>query len=666
MSESLLAGFQKDKENLQKVFRQIIDQNIAPCEAQGKEYTKESVQQLSDDLDKAEFTISVCGQINAGKSTFLNYLLFKDKDVLPADDTPWTAKLSTIRYGEKDQATVTYYSEEEWNQLKELKYIDEDTKEEISFYEKFLVEDVDEAAMEGIHPEELIHKVSKKQKNIPLDQLKNYVTKGGYYTPFVHSVDIQVNNEIAKGVVFVDTPGLNDRNVLRSKVTEDWICRSSAVIYLFYTGQPLSRPDYDFIDQHLQSVPSEKLLFVLTKADTSEDYDSALAYVENSLKTDPELAKRKLISDDRKVYAVSTLAAILKYKEEQGIELSDDEYYHKERMEEEDLEEFIDEAGYFPKFVSAIQEHIMSDKGKFIINKGQNEAKQILKTKELALQGKCDELQSVINDLGKTDEELIAKLDEIKTLIIENENISNEFGDKKFDLLGTFENDLSELTNTFKQKIIEKSYNEINSLSSVKEKITLTGFHVKSVIEASIYTLNNNIQQLNINNKVDNLQQEISSKIRQMLEGNDLSNRLSVFMPPVVPLKQVLDGLNLEKLDSSTLKSTARTREWYGAINETQTMAKIKTEIARSVEACTNKISTKVYDSIEQRINKYFEQMDRNLDNELKKSQEQVNNILNQDTNQKILVNQHKEELTHKLQELNSFQEIKKQISNQI
>ena len=47
-------------------------------------------------LKKAPFTVAVCGEVKAGKSTLLNSILFGD-NILPTFDTPLTAKLTFIK-----------------------------------------------------------------------------------------------------------------------------------------------------------------------------------------------------------------------------------------------------------------------------------------------------------------------------------------------------------------------------------------------------------------------------------------------------------------------------------------------------------------------------------------------------------------------------------------
>ena len=45
--------------------------------------------------------IGIVGQVKAGKSSFINALLFDGNDILPKASTPMTAALTVIKYSEK-------------------------------------------------------------------------------------------------------------------------------------------------------------------------------------------------------------------------------------------------------------------------------------------------------------------------------------------------------------------------------------------------------------------------------------------------------------------------------------------------------------------------------------------------------------------------------------
>ena len=61
--------------------------------------------------------IGVVGQVKAGKSSFLNSLMFNGEDVLPKASTPMTAGLTILEYGESNFFEVEYYDEKEWNEF---------------------------------------------------------------------------------------------------------------------------------------------------------------------------------------------------------------------------------------------------------------------------------------------------------------------------------------------------------------------------------------------------------------------------------------------------------------------------------------------------------------------------------------------------------------------
>lgn len=64
-----------------------------------------------------KLSIAVVGRVKAGKSSFLNSLLFDGKDVLPRAFTPKTATLTKIEYAPENAIEVEYYTKEEWTSL---------------------------------------------------------------------------------------------------------------------------------------------------------------------------------------------------------------------------------------------------------------------------------------------------------------------------------------------------------------------------------------------------------------------------------------------------------------------------------------------------------------------------------------------------------------------
>ena len=78
---------------------------------------------LSFLLNNDKIKIAIIGQMKAGKSTFIDSLIFKDT-FLPTAATPMTAALSKIEYGNTDSYEVTFFNQEEFE---EMEKVDDDT-----------------------------------------------------------------------------------------------------------------------------------------------------------------------------------------------------------------------------------------------------------------------------------------------------------------------------------------------------------------------------------------------------------------------------------------------------------------------------------------------------------------------------------------------------------
>ena len=87
---------------------------------------KQSINSLEVALKEEEkknnlLRIGIIGSVKAGKSTFLNALLFNGERILPKAPTPMTASLTRLRYSNKDEQSVrfVFYSKEDWAKIEE-------------------------------------------------------------------------------------------------------------------------------------------------------------------------------------------------------------------------------------------------------------------------------------------------------------------------------------------------------------------------------------------------------------------------------------------------------------------------------------------------------------------------------------------------------------------
>ena len=78
---NLNGKFEKQWKVVEKAFQDFKDLNILPITIKNGEYviseiTEVSLEQQLNSLHNEKFTIAICGQVKAGKSTLLNSLFF--------------------------------------------------------------------------------------------------------------------------------------------------------------------------------------------------------------------------------------------------------------------------------------------------------------------------------------------------------------------------------------------------------------------------------------------------------------------------------------------------------------------------------------------------------------------------------------------------------------
>lgn len=247
--------------------------------------------------------IGIVGGVKAGKSSFLNALLFRGRDrgrdILPKAATPMTAALTKIFYSETPYAKIVFYEDKDWNAiLQNAATFDERLETAIANEKKRRAESkksiytrklqnnmaaaqedsLDQYTIERLKKnideefracKELTEMANKRgvavntllgsDKEIPLSDnleadLKEYVGAEGKYTPFVKYIELGMNEPMLKDLEIIDTPGLNDPIVSRSIVTKRFLKNCDAAFLMSFCGQFMSAQDVTFL---LKALPQE-------------------------------------------------------------------------------------------------------------------------------------------------------------------------------------------------------------------------------------------------------------------------------------------------------------------------------------------------------------------------------------------------------------------------
>lgn len=232
---------------------------------------KETLQQDIQRFEQEQQTlnIAIMGQVKAGKSSFLNALLFDGKPVLPTAATPKTANLTRISYGATPSLEIEYYSKEEWADLEQL--AQENYESESVKVAKELVEMVEKAGLDvSVALEQQHQRIETTSLDELMHILNKYAGNDGQYTALVKMTRLYLPNEELKGFDVIDTPGMNDPVISRTQKTKEEMARCDVVFFLSRASQFLDQSDIDLLTEQLPQGGVERLYLI------AGQYDSAI------------------------------------------------------------------------------------------------------------------------------------------------------------------------------------------------------------------------------------------------------------------------------------------------------------------------------------------------------------------------------------------------------
>lgn len=250
--------------------------------------------------EELRLSIGIMGQVKAGKSSFLNALLFDGRPVLPEAATPKTANLTRISYGEKPRLTIDFYSLEEWASIQSAAASTSDHAE--ARVGRDLLK------MVAAHGIEVASVLAQGQQCILvddidglMDRLNDYVGENGRYTALVKSTEIQLPLEELIGFDVVDTPGMNDPVPSRTQKTREYMAQCDVVFFLSRCSQFLDQSDMDLLAEQLPGNGVKRMVLVAGQFDgaiSDDGYDRA-SLTETELNIKTRLSRRAEIEVEK-------------------------------------------------------------------------------------------------------------------------------------------------------------------------------------------------------------------------------------------------------------------------------------------------------------------------------------------------------------------------------
>ena len=630
--------FQKIKTNLIEFYKEIKDSNLIPINYESTEINHETIDELIKNLEEEKFYLSVCGQINSGKSTLLNAMIFGDA-ILPTNDTIQTAKLTEITFGSKPGFEVDFYSPEEWEALKDEKVeiIENDDKIMVKYYDKYLKEQVKQRINSGINPDNILQKGSIK--NDSLSNLDDFIAVRGKYTPFVKKIKIRYPSKILNNITVIDTPGTNDPNIFRSQITDKWIGKSDAVIFLIYAGQPFSRQDNEFIDKHLYTISKNKIIVALTKVDIIEDTKSITKYVQDTIIKSGE--GRTSLFKNKKVYPLAPLFplydAIYKKYKEGSIELDEDslediKYQLFDRPKQESkIKEIKDKKGYLEQFITVIENHLINDRGSTLINSHIAKIRGIYEANKRKVESQIDINNNLIVNSGKTVEELEQQInnyrEEIKTIDEEIKNLNENLFAIKRKLNNKILENLDRILKPYEVKL--RNHVRSNSIEELEDGLQ---WYVRNKI-LTPFTSNFNDELNKYVKETEEDVNDIISKLKLKFSNLSVIGSRSNKLLSDLSLKRLCDSLSehiYEYLEPEILRRLGRKILWF-RIDERGTKDKYMAEIEKIISEIYSVIiphENKLNDSIEEILQNQINSPIKEVVNEIEKlSQDKIQSL---------------------------------------
>ena len=447
-------------EDLDKVIESVSGYSVEKIDGKISALKKSFQNKIKDFFNEnRKLNIGVIGQVKAGKSSFLNTLLFDGKEILPKASTPKTATLTKMEYSENNIIEIKYYDQEDWNEIEERASLDCD--EEIFTSARELV---DLARKSGINTSECLAKGTEKLEFATYDELilclNDYVGENGKYTPIVESVTLYLNKEEFKGLSIVDTPGLNDPIVSRTIRTKEFMEVCDVVFFLSQSGSFLDKSDWTLLSSQLPQKGVKKLVLIASK------YDSGIRDVLKKPTTDNPFRK----SSDNSVDNIPDACKLISKKLKERAKLKVEEFIDdlKKYGSEPELIEVIKQCTE-PVLVSAMV-YNMSNKPESEYNSEELNVFNALKkyssniVEDMRLLGNIDEVREIFNGVVEEKEELLFEksktfipnaLAELRMIL----TASKEKAEKKVVVLKN--SDKESLDN--QRKIIEKQISNIKA-----------------------------------------------------------------------------------------------------------------------------------------------------------------------------------------------------------
>lgn len=410
-----LKEFAATKGLLLKAYDHILNGGLLPV----GELDEAKVREKRQNLVSERFVVAICGQIKCGKSLILNALVF-GRPVLPTNDTIMTAKNTLIRHGASPAIEVEFYSSEEWTAL-----VIELRRDE-SIWAPFAAE-IGAAAESGVMKDECVRPSRRVERIAGVDRLKEFVTPvkdGGRFSPFVKLVTVEYDHPWLADVTVADTPGVNDPLRFREDITKQWIHNAGAVLYVSYAGQPMSEPDFRFMDDYLLAVPSDRRVIAINKIDLVNGLGAVEAWLKELIRGG-DARNRSIFGDPGSVVLTCALGGLIQSMLDAGIALDPELSEYRDILGEGGF--LAPEAHRIGELRALVEDRLIRDKGDALLKEHASFLDALFERKQKLLRQELAGIEAFCATLKQTDQERAEERKRVEQQIIRLNGRMDEF-----------------------------------------------------------------------------------------------------------------------------------------------------------------------------------------------------------------------------------------------
>lgn len=537
----ILDKLQEAKETILSMSKDAFEQKILDVK---------TFEQIKNTLQKESIRIGICGQVKAGKSTFVNAFVF-GKNVLPVASSPMTASLCYITYGETPQVEVEFFSPEDWKELE--KWAKED-------HEDLKAKAAREILRDSKRVKSDLSNILGKKIKIDLTAISNYAGSDGEYTPLTKSITISLPHDILKTVNIVDTPGTNDPVVSRERRTLEFLKEADVVFLICYAGRPFDEADEELLRQVKNS--AGRVIIIVNKKDLILKEEGSIEKVERRFKEELEkmaqsiktqggspLILNMLEDAKNRIVFFSSLWALLGRMSEKEI-LSDENmsYYYENSKEEfpmlKKTEDFLQHSGL--KEIETCLNEILKEKREILIRKPANILLSAYEKEIIEAKKEIDKIELELEAYNSTMEEIKREIDELNRIERKLKEMFSETERKVYNKINaiinscrkSIDNKISSVCNTIKREIPNKGFFETHSNYRTKCESIFDG-QISSAIRKirEIIIDNINMADEDIEKIMDGLFVEIDRLRVTLVISGDAFNNAIIQLKKEIPKK---------------------------------------------------------------------------------------------------------------------------------